>query len=283
VEPWTIALLSLALGQTPPADTAADSPDSPRRVVVAALAQRTIREQQFLLGSQRTPLSPQPDAILRWSNPTVGEVYGDVFVWTDRGRPACVASIYRWFQPDWGASLEVRSLTAEPLIARTGEREFWRSTEPDFRWQSLPELPAPSASPASRLSQMKRLAAEFTATLSDARNVAEPVPRVLRLMPQPLYRYPVPGPNSDYVDGALFAFVEGTDPEVLLLVEAERNGGEPAWRYGLARMNKDELAVTRTGQTVWRVPHIPLEQVLQQTRRPYALFMLNAETGKVLP
>ena len=50
----------------------------------------------------------------------------------------------------------------------------------------------------------------------------------LRLLATPLYRYRDTSPEGS--DGALFAFVQGTDPEVLLLVETAttrplRNGG----------------------------------------------------------
>ena len=46
----------------------------------------------------------------------------------------------------------------------------------------------------------------------------------LRLLPKPLYRYePKAGP---VIDGAVFAFVMGTDPESLLLIEAVKSGGK---------------------------------------------------------
>ena len=51
-----------------------------------------------LEGSDR-PLTLQPEPVLKWSNPVVGTVYGDVFVWTDQGRPEAVASIYKFYSP----------------------------------------------------------------------------------------------------------------------------------------------------------------------------------------
>ena len=49
----------------------------------------------------------------------------------------------------------------------------------------------------------------------------------LRLLPQPLYRYEPNDGDSPMVDGAVFGYVWtiGTDPEVLLVVEARRAGG----------------------------------------------------------
>ena len=49
-------------------------------------------------GSDR-PLTLQPDPVLNWSNPVMGPIYGEVFVWTEDGRPEAVASIYRFYSP----------------------------------------------------------------------------------------------------------------------------------------------------------------------------------------
>jgi hypothetical protein len=35
-----------------------------------------------LLGGDR-PLALKPEPILKWSNPVVGSIYGDVFIWTE--------------------------------------------------------------------------------------------------------------------------------------------------------------------------------------------------------
>ena len=38
------------------------------------------------------PLELKPEPILKWSNPVVGSIYGDVFIWTENGRPEAVAA-----------------------------------------------------------------------------------------------------------------------------------------------------------------------------------------------
>src|SRR5262245_31132524 len=43
--------------------------------------------------SQTFKLLPQP--VLRWSNPTRGEVHGSVILWTNDGCPEAIASIYQ--------------------------------------------------------------------------------------------------------------------------------------------------------------------------------------------
>ena len=73
----------------------------------------------------------------------------------------------------------------------------------------------------------------------------------LRLLPTPLYRYP--GARTGVVDGALFAIVSeaGTDPEVLLLIEAHEVAGKLQWEYALCRFTDCEIHVSFKGKEVF--------------------------------
>jgi hypothetical protein len=55
------------------------------------------------------------------------------------------------------------------------------------------------------------------------------------------------------VDGALFAFVStaGTDPEVLLLIEAREEKGKMHWEYAFGRFSDWELRVARNDKEVY--------------------------------
>src|SRR5262249_553260 len=70
-------------------------------------------------------------------------------------------------------------------------------------------------------------------------------------LPTPFYRYPAA--RTGVVDGALFAFVSdaGTDPEVLLLLEAREEGGKPRWEYAGGRFSDWELHVQRKDKEVF--------------------------------
>ena len=58
----------------------------------------------------------------------------------------------------------------------------------------------------------------------------------MRLLAQPIYRYE--NTKGDLIDGGLFVFVLGTDPEAFLLIEARRpQSGAPEWRL---RRDPDE-------------------------------------------
>jgi hypothetical protein len=218
------------------------------------------------------PLDFVPEPILRWSNPTVGKVFGEVFLWTDRGRPAVVACWYRWFDPDWGATLEVCSLSSEGASGSQGDLRFWHTDEPGLTMADVPMAEPPALSAAARLIQMRKIAGRFSVQLDDTRNDATGVTRRLRLLSRPVFRYPAPMSDATYLDGALFAFAEATDPEAFLLLEAVENDGDLVWRYGLARMNRDALRIRDGDQVIWEVDQI--EKLEGRADKPYAVFSL---------
>jgi hypothetical protein len=187
--------------------------------------------------------------ILQWSNP-VGrrKAKGDVFLWTSHGRPEVVLSIYEMLDPDliyFFEDREFSSLALGPLVAIGPRHEPWQPKQAGVSPGNVPEAPAPLDSRPLRLRQMKLLAERFTAD----KTTRDGVQRELRRLPQPIYRYA--GDHADVVDAALFAFVEGTDPDVLLLLEARHSAEGPRWTYAFARMNSVGLRGYDRGEQVW--------------------------------
>jgi hypothetical protein len=208
------------------------------------------------------PLTLQPKSVLRWTNPIVGEIYGDVFIWTSKGRTEVVASLHKWYSPNHNSAIELVSLSTGRVVAERGGREIWAPARPGIELKPIPEAPAPASTPAQRLRQMRELAKDFTGR----EKLYEETERDMRLLAQPLYRYT--DAEEPVIDGGLFAFVQGTDPETLLLIEARRDEGKPRWVYGLARLCHVAMRVSYRGRTVWSEPLLPWE-VVQDRRQPY--------------
>ena len=269
MQSYLVLLLALLANQlvNEKAGNTDDTNDDALRATVAASAKDFAARCEFIAeGTGKAKLVLHPEPILRWSNPTVGKVFGEVFVWTDNGRPAAIGSWYRWFSPDWGRTFEVCSLTGGRVTGRINEIEFWNTAKSGLTLKPLVEADAPAKTPATRLVQMRRLAGDFAAHLADTRGNDAGVKRQLRLLPQPVFRYLAPKAGSTYLDGALFAFVEGTDPEVFLVLEAT---DEVTWEYGLVRMNSDALRITFREKDVWTASKI--ENPLNLMKEPYAL------------
>jgi hypothetical protein len=54
------------------------------------------------------------------------------------------------------------------------------------------------------------------------------------------------------IDGAIFSFANGTNPEVLLVLEAHSGtDGRAVWHFGLAQMTGAEVTVELDGAKVW--------------------------------
>ncbi len=82
----------------------------------------------------------------------------------------------------------------------------------------------------------------------------------LRLLPRPLYRYDLKdsqAANPTLQDGALFGFVMGTDPEVVLLLEAVSRDGRSVWQYAFARATSGGLEAKLDGKVVWVAEKYP--------------------------
>lgn len=179
-------------------------------------------------------------SLLNWSNPIRSSPAGAVYLWTIAGRPQLIASTYPY---RGGIEQELTSLSELPLLARREKADVHRFPQ-GIEWQQFAKADAPVKSRSLRLTQMRRLAERFRVSGVLDTNQFE-----ARLLTQPIYRSPV---DSD-ADIAIFAFVQGTDPEAVLLIEAE---GTTRFRYALARMTVVAITGDLDDVRVWDLPNI---------------------------
>jgi hypothetical protein len=196
------------------------------------------------------PLELKKEPVFEWANPTRnGGQQGAVFLWLRAGRPAALACIFSHPAEEFpGRTVlhELHALDPEKLIVSRDAANKWEPKAGLAR-APLPDAGEPAATPAARLVQMRKLAAEFGGyEIDHAKKRWD-----LRLLPTPLYRYPAA--TAGVVDGALFALTSdaGTDPEVLLLIEAKVDGGKRRWEFACGRFSDLELRVSRKGAEVY--------------------------------
>lgn len=231
-------------------------------------------------GARKLKAGEEP--ILRWSNPVRDNSNdGVIYLFFERERPRAIVTVWADFpmaKLDRGnAYREFLSLSAEPLVCRRDGQSLWSPKSGALVEQAFKEAPVPAARPTQRLTQMRDLARRF-----EAANYKMGSPSELRLLTQPLYRYP--GEAGSVLDGGLFAFAEGNDPEVVLLLEAVQDSGgkSHSWRYTLGRMTGYRVSVKLdklevfAAQPYWANPRSPTD--------PYAetlegAFVLDAASG----
>ena len=225
-----------------------------QKKVKRLLALSQIEAERYTIyrdSARREKLELQKEPVYVWTNVIRNRGQnGAVFVWTWRGRPEVVGSFHS-NPTDQEASKraivhELHSLS--PVIV-------YPEREGPHRWQPkaglvlkpVPNAPKPADSPRQRLFQMREMAREFSAHSIDG----EKQTWQLRLLTQPLFRYESTDP--EVTDGALFGFVTsaGTDPEVIILLEARQGQAGREWRYAVCRFSDLDLYVKHKDVEIW--------------------------------
>lgn len=193
----------------------------------------------------------KPLVALRWANNARGSEDGMTLLYVFEGRPLAAACLYPW---DKRLIHDFESISRGNIVARKDSRLVWQPKESGVQFARIPDAPPPEETPTQRLRQVKSLAEQFQSSMlgwkSDSTDREE-----LRLLPRPLYRYE--SKDVAVFDGAVFAFVMGTDPESLLLIEAVNKGGETAWEFAFARRTSGELEGRHKDKIVWHAPRFP--------------------------
>jgi hypothetical protein len=208
----------------------------------AWLAERLaeFREYRFEQeAAEPIPLTMAPNSLLNWSNPERGTGSGGLFLWTLDGRPQMIACA---FEHAGSLKHEFHSLSTAPLAAQRLGAPVHRFG-PGAAWSELSGAPEPARTRPLRLAQMRRLAERFRVSVGRVAAGREEWAQT-RLLPQPIFRWP----ESAGDDGAVFVFVQGTDPECMLLLESLEAA---RWRYALTRQTKWALKAELDGRVIW--------------------------------
>jgi hypothetical protein len=257
------------LAEEPPA-----SGDLEKQNVEAALklTRESAAKYEFSMTGKSDPLVLREQPILRWSNPERGQIYGNVFLWADRGRPVIAGSLFKWFSPFTHMSHEFHSLSAGEIRGRYNDADVWQSSQPGVSYAAVLDAPPVASTPTARLAQMRQLARQFTARTTDR----EGLKHELRLLAQPVYRYELEKDSVELSDGALFVFVQGTDPELWLMLEARPSAAKDSdvWQYALARMNSIAFDVQHNGRNVWHRDTLPSKEIYSH-KAAYTSFQFN--------
>ena len=231
---WQIGFLGSCLGQGN--DTGAEH-------IAYLLKRQRAYTLERVSDNRRVSLEPAP--LIRWYNPVSG-ARGGVFVWTLDNRPVAMTKCH--LNDRKQHYVESSVAFSDGLALKLQSQTIWSPEEPALKDVSVEDNLVPASSSVRRLLQMRQLAASFS--IQDQWG-EDGEPYQLRLMPRPLYRYT--SEQSGVLDGAVFAFVQGTNPEAVVVVEAVRKDGVLRWRCGISRLTGYALNAERNGATVYTV------------------------------
>jgi hypothetical protein len=240
----SISLVFALLAQAPPpaGDAAAES-KARLEFMKKCMESHDIRA----LDDRGTKFQLQAEPVLRFTNPIGGSRDGAMFLWLDEAdRPAVAAQILWNPQQIWAS--EFSSLSTSPLIAKSTDGRVWRPSKGGVSFKPVPDAPKPAETAERRLRQMRDLTQGFSAEHFYRGQVWNK----LRLLTTPFARYGKPG--SVARDGTLYCFAHGTDPEVLLMLEARPSQDGLEWQYSFAPMTGFAIKTFWKGQQIWSKP-----------------------------
>jgi hypothetical protein len=223
--------------------------------------------------------SDEPLAVvpaLRWSNNTRGTENAVTVLYVRQGRPYAAACLFPY---DKGMIHDFQSLcrAEDMIVARRDGRIVWEPGRAGVEFAPIPDAPPSEKSRVARLRQIKQLSERFQSSMLGWKRDSNDQEQ-LRLLTKPLYRYdPESGP---VVDGAVFAFVQGTDPESLLLIELVDEDGRQRWEYAFARRTAGKLEGRLDGKLVWSAP---LNPEYKDPRGPHFTVHLELERSARSP
>ena len=206
----------------------------------------------FFDDDERTELQLMDKPVLRWTNPTrANQIHGVVYLWTHDGRAEVMGSIWSDVSSNRPNNRSVgrqfHSLSTKPLVAKKGTSTFWYPRTAGIDRKPFPDSPRVAETRSARLVQMRALARQFGGDGEefDTR-------RGIRLLTQPLHRQSKALPDVE--DGALFTLAMGTDPEVILLIEARATGSKRQWHYSIGRFSGMQTDLKYKNEVVWKLP-----------------------------
>ncbi len=250
--------------------------DSAKRLQEMRIAAVAIRA----MDKSEAPIELVREPLFRFDDGARGYPDGTMWALGKTGRPRAIFSIARIARSASGMKwlYEFTSISDTPLSMESPEGWRWTPVAAKLASQPIPGDPPVAKAAAIRKRQMKQLARQFAADETyKPRGEAEEQTYRLRLLPQPVYRYR--DADAGVVEGALFLFAFGTNPEIFLFIECHvEEGGDMTWHYILARSSSARLAVKHGDQIIWKREKMDVGDF-----SPLQPYHAEGGTGKNLP
>jgi hypothetical protein len=195
-------------------------------------------KMQFVEDPARIAPELLKSPVLRCNDPTRDEMDGAVWLWLDGKRPVAALCLLLYANGKW--NYEHIALTDEALTVTGRPTWTWQSPASARTWTKLAD--GVPDSQRGRQSAMRAIARRLEASESRRGETF-----ALRLLERPLYTYA--DAERGIVVGGLFAMSYGTNPELLVQIEARKAGDKTEWHVACARMSAAEIVV-RTDDVV---------------------------------
>jgi len=179
--------------------------------------------------------------VLRCNDPTRDEMDGALWLWLEGKRPVAALCILFYTSGKW--NYEHIALADDAVVVTGRQAWAWHPKAVSRIWKQIDE-------PVPETSRARQTALRSLARRIEASEVRRGESFALRLLERPIYTYS--DEQLGIVEGAIFAMSYGTNPEVLVQIEARATDGKAAWYVALARMSAAEITVTMGSKELWK-------------------------------
>ena len=240
-----LALASAALAEEPQKSTDEQRAEHQTRLFEVATSIRLLADPER--DDSAVKLVAEP--VLRYTDNTRQIDGSSLWVWSGGGRPTAIVAVEYYPNdrrgPRW--LFEIASLSTERIAAIREPELNFTAKEPGLKFQPLADAEPPADKAPRRLTQINAAARRFTVhTYATVDGRVE-----LRQLSRPLLRYA--DEKADIIDGAVISFAYGTNPEVLLVLEAQKRADGPAaWHYAFVQMTGAAIIANLDGKEIWQ-------------------------------
>jgi hypothetical protein len=271
--------VSPALAQSPPGPAKekaekAVKPDTGSEIRRAAEQVVDGIEVEVLSDSQWSRVKRIQKPLLFYGDSTRDNDRGSLWAWGEKGRPVALIELFQNVNERKEWVYTVCNTSGKRVRASRGGSPWWRGNDSATEPKDIPGAPAPSTDAATRQRQLKLLAQKFTGhEFWDPNNSRYELRRLER--PLVTYRDEAGG----ILEGGLFTLANGTNPEILLFVEARvdaRNGSKAVWQFAVGRVSHAEFHLEYDGKEVSSAPR---GDGVSGWDKPYWLGVIPATPG----
>jgi hypothetical protein len=190
--------------------------------------------------------------LLFYDDPTRDNDRGSVWGWGEKGRPVALIELWQHVEDRTSWYFCLCNTSGGRVRASRGGAAWWRENESAAELKDVPNAPAPVADSAQRLRQAKQLSLKFRGhEFWDPNNTRYD----LRRLDRPLHTYK--DEDAGLLDGALYSPANGTNPEIMVFIEAHRDPKDATrsvWRFAVGRSAHAELHLEYEGKEVYEAP-----------------------------
>ena len=210
--------------------------------------------------------------MLYYGDPTRNNDRGSVWAWGEKGRPVAVLELYRGANERTKWVSVICNTSGGKIRATRGGVPWWRANDSASELKDVPGAPAPAADAAQRQRQLRLLATKFAGhEFWDPNNSRYD----LRRLDRPLHTYR--DEDAGILDGALYTLANGTNPEILLFVEARSDS--KTWQFTTGRVAHAELHLEYDGKEVFTAPRADRVR-LAGPDKPYWLSFIESKADE---